>query len=313
MRKFLTAALFLTVAPLPAYAVQSGGYSLTISAGAEDGNGYVRLRDGQTYQICLRSQRAERSDVELSVDGLSVGTFRLNPYSNVCLERPSGSRGQFTFYKADSFGGISSGSGVVSQQQRGRISARFIPERNLSPMAPMARSGGAPHSTLAMPQIEGLARSAAPTAQQFDPNLSSGVTGLTGQSSQQFAQTQPIQRDQARAVTLELRLVHDLRQEPAPLATWPQPQPFPTTPPVTTWPQPQPQPPIATWPQPQPPVVTWPQPQPQPPVVTWPQPQPPVVTWPQPQPRPPIYYSAPPQPQPLPGRFDVPAPAPLWR
>ncbi len=285
MRKILTAALFATVAPLPAFAVQSGGYSLTVSAGAEDGNGYVRLRDGQVYQICIRSERSERSDVELNVDGLSIGTFRLNPYSNVCLERPSGSRGNFTFYKADSYGGVMSGSGVVGRTQRGLVSANFIPERAAQPMlrsAPAMGRMAAPEAGAAGAMTFGAP---APTAQQFDPNLSSGVTGLTGQSSQQFAQTQPIQRDNARAVSLELRLVHDMRQEP-PVATWPQ-QPV-YTPPTYT-------PPTYT-----PPVVTYPAYPSYPAYPTYPV-------------RPPVLYPAPPQPQPLPGRFDRPAPPALWR
>lgn len=271
MRKILLAALLGTAAPLPAYAVSDSGYSLTIQGGAEDGSGYVRMRDGQTYQICLSSTHGEishvtlkgrggrengakipygyrvKSDVAVSVDGLPIGVFRLEGLTRTCLEGPPKESGRFTFYKSDTQGGVLSGSNQTRRDDRGRITARFIPQveseisyqeppriiRNpdgsegVEPI-PMSGSGfrprdpGLPSSSPGTMSVRGgeLDLSSGVTGLSDSPPTdnaySSGVTGLTGSSSQSFTSANSITLDIGRAVTLELRLVHDQALEPPP-------------------------------------------------------------------------------------------------
>lgn len=196
MRKILLAALLGTAAPLPAYAVSDSGYSLTLSGGFEAG-GYVRMRDGEVYQICLSSSRSERTDVALSVDGLSVGEFRLAPYSSFCLEGPLHDSGRFTFYKSDRQGGVLSGSNQVARDDRGRIAAQFIPEYVPPPpppppppvYVPAPAGGGLSSGVTGLTEGPEVVRRLQQALQErgfyqgpLDGDYASGVTGLTGQS-----------------------------------------------------------------------------------------------------------------------------------
>lgn len=213
MRKILISALFATAASSPALAVQSDGFSLTTSQGFEDRSGYVWMRDGQVYSICLSSSRAERADVELSLDGLRIGVFRLNAFGAFCVERPEGAHGRFAFFRSDSSGGLLAGSGAVSYGQRGLVTARFIPEDRWSPYG----SYGSAYGGYAGPGYGGAFAATSPAYTQ----PSGGVSGLVGVSDQEFNQVAPLWRNYAGAVTLGLRLAHDPRLDPppAPIAT----------------------------------------------------------------------------------------------
>ena len=195
MRKILTAALFATAASSPALAVQSDGFSLTASQGFEDRSGYVWMRDGQVYSICLSSSRANRADVELSLDGLRIGVFRLNAFGAFCVERPEGAHGRFAFFRADS-------SGAVSRGQRGLVTARFIPEDRWSPYGSYGSAYGGAFAA---------------TSPAYPPPAG-GISGLVGVSDQEFNPVAPLWRDYAGAVTLGLRLAHDPRLDPPPPA-----------------------------------------------------------------------------------------------
>lgn len=231
----LLAGLAFAAPALSAAQLQGGGFTLSVPEAAQspqdEAAGYARLRDGQVYTICLASSLDRRSDVELSVDGLPMGVFRLNPYQTWCLERPRDSQGRYTFYRAGSAGGIAAGSQGVDMQARGIVRARFVPERAMEPPPPPPRPA---QPTGPSRSEESLRRAptAAPPPPTYAPapqetreaeaaatdSLSSGVTGLTGQSAQTFRDVERIRLDQNAAVVLELRLVHDERlEEPRPL------------------------------------------------------------------------------------------------
>lgn len=228
--RFLTGLALSLCAALPAAAVESGGFSLVVPQGEEDQAGYVRLRDGQVYEICFGSSLDRRSDVSLSVDGLPMGVFRLEPYGNWCVQRPQSEDGRFTFYRAESAGGIASGSASVKLRDRGILRARFTPEKQemrLRRPEPAASAGGArPEADFAAPPPPPSPAPAPapqpPGAAASESELSSGVTGLTGRSGQSFRDAERLDLDPERAVVLELRLVHDSALEPAE-----QPRPLP--------------------------------------------------------------------------------------
>lgn len=259
LKTAVAAALFSVAAGLaaPAMAAQGNGFSLTIRGASEGHNGYVRLRQGQTYAICFRNDRNRRADVVLKIDGLDMGTWRMNAYQSACVERPQNDRGQFTFYRADSNEGYAVGSAQTHVLDKGVISATFYPERVQPPVysppvqvpgpygpyaqarpqmqmqmqqaQPQTRMQARPEmQRRAAPQAYGAAPNnsyAAPQAQahsyQADPGLGAGVTGLTGQSGQTFGTAGQIDRDYAAATTLELRLIHD------PAMDYPRPGPRP--------------------------------------------------------------------------------------
>ena len=224
MRAICGAAVLALLAG-QAQAVSGGGFALSVRGQAEDGAGYVRMAHGTTYAVCFRNDRDRRADAELSIDGLSMGTWRLGPYRSACVERPVEDTGQFTFYRADSADGYAVGSGQVARGDKGRVSVRFIPEveRYVPPppppvviappppmpyaydqAAPMARESEESMGSLAAPQR--TQRYSAPSPER---DLGAGVTGLSGESGQRFRTARAIERDWANAVTLELRLVHD--------------------------------------------------------------------------------------------------------
>jgi len=206
-----------------AMAVSGGGFSLSVMNSPDDGRGYVRMEHGTTYALCFRNDLDRAADAEVSIDGLPMGTWRLTPYRNACVERPANDTGLFTFYRADSADGYAVGSGRVARSEKGRISVRFIPEvRRYVPPAPRYAPGpesmeqpyaSAPNAAPAPSSGYGAqTRKLTPTPLRDESeSLGAGVTGLSGQSDQRFGTTGQIERDWAEMVVLELRLIHDPR------------------------------------------------------------------------------------------------------
>lgn len=225
--KFAAAMIAATVILAPqtgVFAASGGGFGLTIQNRADDYNGYVRLPHGASYAVCFSNQQNRRADAELSIDGLSMGTWRLSAYQTSCVDRPADDTGRFTFYRARSSEGYAVGSADVSRQDKGLVSVRYYPEIERvyapgppRPVVPYSRTEPMMRSQedamdYAAPSSE--AYSSAPTARQYKRtpprgNLGAGVTGLSGHSNQHFATAGPIERDYADAVTVQLRLVHD--------------------------------------------------------------------------------------------------------
>lgn len=121
-KKPFSAALFASAAALLAFplsaaeAAQRGGYGLTIPQGSEDASGRVTLNAAAPYKICLRADRAEATDVSLTVNGYAYGSYRLNARSSICLDRHVSGQSWETL----------PGPGW-SLRLQDRISARFTP------------------------------------------------------------------------------------------------------------------------------------------------------------------------------------------
>jgi len=206
-----------------AAAVSGGGFSLSIQNRPDDRSGYVRMEHGTPYSLCFRNDLDLAADAEVSIDGLPMGTWRLAPYRDACVERPADDTGRFTFYRADSADGYAVGSGQVTRSDKGRVSVRFIPEvRRYRPppvprYAPEPNAMGDAYSSAPAPSAAAPESSADYGVQSRkmtpprDRGLGAGVTGLSGESGQRFGTAGPIERDWANAVVLELRLVHDPR------------------------------------------------------------------------------------------------------
>ena len=216
--KTLCGAAGLALLSTQALAVAGGGFALTIRDRAEDYRGYVRLDHGAVYAVCFRNDLGRMADAELTIDGLPMGTWRLVPGRVACVERPVSDTGRFTFYRADSAEGYAVGSGQVARSDKGRVSVRFVPERERyipqpEPYATSRSYSAAPEQEMAEDSMTAAAPYNAPSARHkmSPPNqrLGAGVTGLSGESEQHFRTTGPIDRDYASAVMLELRLVHD--------------------------------------------------------------------------------------------------------
>lgn len=86
----VAAALFAPFAS--AQAAQNGPYALTVPQGSEGVSGRATLNAAGPYQICLRADRPEPTEVELSVNGHAYGSYRLNAWGSTCLDRIASSQ-----------------------------------------------------------------------------------------------------------------------------------------------------------------------------------------------------------------------------
>lgn len=80
------------------------------------------------YRIKLTNDRETRCDAEVSVDGESVGKWRINPHSSITVERPAKLNRRFVFVEEG--GSTARGAGVVSgRRDNGLITVVFRPEK----------------------------------------------------------------------------------------------------------------------------------------------------------------------------------------
>jgi len=209
-------------------------FSVRVVGGLEVAGGYVRMRHAQTYSIRLRNDQSVCCDARVEVDGTHVGTWRVEPHSSIEVERPANDDGHFTFYKLGSAEASKAGGSKGSQS--GLIAVTFKP--GLRPIVvtqhvhhfhydwwpwepwPVRSS---PMPCLPWHQPSWIYTNSAPTtvapaacdmsvtcssavARSATPELSPGITGLSGHSDQEFTQAPAIEHSQ-EATTIYLRLV----------------------------------------------------------------------------------------------------------
>jgi hypothetical protein len=188
--------------------MELNNFSLSISPGTELSGGYLQLEHNTQYNVVLANKRAIRCDAKLEIDGKHVGTWRLEEYDSIVLERPAHDTGRFTFYKLGSAEATKVG---ISQQDAniGLVKVTFTPEHQVETRSSstVTRGGGS--------MSEGTTRS-----------CSAGGTGLSGESKQQFSNATEIDYDYSQATVIHLRLVART-DEPRPLTPLSNPVPPP--------------------------------------------------------------------------------------
>jgi hypothetical protein len=151
-----------------------GKYELIVTGGVEDSVGYVLLAHGQRYCVELRNFTNRRCDAALSIDGILVGTFRIAPEQAVVIERPVHDDGHFTFYELGSHEART--ASLARSNVLGLVQAVFKPEYETKEIV-------------------------------LCSSPSSGGTGLSGKSSQEFGTASPIEHaPESEFVTISLRL-----------------------------------------------------------------------------------------------------------
>ena len=183
-------------------------FSVDVPQATEISGGYAELPHGTQFTIELHNYRSVCCDANVVVDGKDIGTFRINPYGMATLERVPHDTGRFTFYTSTSHEAAMIRVAEVAESNRGLISATFTPELVVQ--------------ALISPDLvaKGVPTRGTPTAQA---GVTSGVTGLSGHSGQQFVSVDSITYDYSQRTTITLRLVcpssspHPLT--PAPLST----------------------------------------------------------------------------------------------
>lgn len=154
------------------------------------------LANGEEYSIVCKNNCFGRCDVELSVDGINVGRWRIEPGSSICIERPAGVAKKFTLVEEGS--ALAASSGLVPHSDNGLISATFYPEH-----PPVAKSFCGLIAQGVQAEGGGSYRNAGTT--------------LGANSNQKFSSTSAlVDIDRSKITTLHLRLI--ARKDDAPIS-----------------------------------------------------------------------------------------------
>jgi len=176
-----------------------GNYSLQVPQATESGEGYAHLTHGQKFTIKAGNHFHRRVDAAVRVDGKSVGTFRIEPNRTLVLERPENDSGMFTFYRVGSADASQAGESGIAIDDRGLVQVTFMPEKQVGQQQNCSNREKKTSGNI----LPSMMRST-------DRSMTAGVTGLSGQSGQQFSTVSNLDYDHPDTfVTLTLRLVAD--------------------------------------------------------------------------------------------------------
>jgi len=217
-------------------------FEVAIPEGLESGEGYVHVASGQVFSVALHNyDPTHRCNATVTVNGRPAGTFRLDrgglAQAVTRITHPSDSQQLFTAFAVESTAGQIVGAAPTAQEG-GLIEVRFVPEdrRPYRPV-PLVVSEASPTSTWpgvpkrmmpGAPPIsydsEGLMGAAGAAIDMGDiafaspgparrstpapeSTLQAATVGLTGHTSHQYRSAPAMPLDEARAVTIRLRLV----------------------------------------------------------------------------------------------------------
>lgn len=143
---------------------------------------FVELSHGSQYSIRLAS--GVKGDVTIVIDGKAVGTWRLEPYNNVVIERPVNVDKKFTFYKLGST--EAEKAGLRSDNEfLGIVKVIFIPENQRQVYQPRAFEKGVTFRS---------------------GEVTRGGTGLSGTSNQVFGNADEIELDYSKETIITFKL-----------------------------------------------------------------------------------------------------------
>ena len=147
-------------------------FEVEIPEGQKVENGYVEMRHNTQYSLNLKNHRWVPCDAQVTIDGIHVGTWRIESRGEVQIERPVHDTGHFTFFQVGTE--EADMAGITKNPDNGLISVTFKPKKESNAL----RAGPLP-----------------------------GATGLSGESSQRFVDAIEIEHDMSRAFTIHIRLI----------------------------------------------------------------------------------------------------------
>lgn len=211
-----------------------GNYSLMISEGVERSSGHVEIAHGTKFTLRLNNNQSRRCTACVTLDGKTIGEFRLDGWQQMSLERAPHDPGCFTFYKADTGEAAAGGVANVARMSRGLVEVVFTPEKRSAPaVVRMAGCVKSMNASGAMPDAIGIAETGFDeelTSQRMSRgapmNFAPGITGLSGRSNQSFMTVPDMDVEASEAVTITLRLVAPV-DEPRELTSAPRGNPIP--------------------------------------------------------------------------------------
>lgn len=196
--------------------MRTNSFSVRVVGGREVDGGYVEMRHGQQYSLRLSNQRGVRCDVRVEIDGKDIGTFRVDSYGSIELERMPDDSGRFTFYRTGSSEGDKIGLSDIPSSDRGLIRVTFTPEKRTTVWV----YNGTPIETV-YPEDSDV------RCCSVTDSYESGGTGLSGHSSQSFTNVGALDYDYDGKTVIHLRLVYKDTDEPRPLVAHTTPVPPP--------------------------------------------------------------------------------------
>jgi len=177
--------------------MELNNYQVALDKGQENSNtGYVELEHDTVYRVYLVNDNSSRCDARLSIDGLVVGTWRIEAHDSIVLERPSGSTGRFTFYRFGSKEGQK--ADLQGNVQLGLVECVFLPEKYV-------QEAHKPKPVTNSYYNENELRSS--SSRSYGGGQSAGGTGLSGNSNQSFGKAGSIEYDYDRMTKISIRLI----------------------------------------------------------------------------------------------------------
>ena len=171
-----------------------GNYELCVPQGVHSNSGHVSLEHNLHYSLLMKNHGYLNCDAAVSIDGASVGVWRIRGNTIIEIERPADDTGRFTFYRLGSSQAVQ--IGLAANDDLGLVTVVFMPEK--PPPPPPRNSAGGGDAEV-----------------KFSPRR--GGTGLAGESTQKFSLASPIDYDRPNFITINLRLVCVSDRGPRPL------------------------------------------------------------------------------------------------
>jgi hypothetical protein len=151
---------------------------------------YIIMKHKQEYKIMLSNNNSVRANADVWIDNQIIGSWRLNPYSAIIIERPVEFNRKFLFLQEGTT--IANRSGIVNHSNNnGLIKVLFKPE--LVTRRPLFNM--APESTNQMyqPRSDNLfhSNSVLESHTRAAPSYSHGATALGNQSNSNIPMQRP--------------------------------------------------------------------------------------------------------------------------
>jgi hypothetical protein len=221
--------------PTIAKPTKLNGYSVNVLSDRgvknidSNGHNYYALKHKSEYSLKLTNNHNTRCDVDVKIDGEIVGSWRMESFSTIEIERPSHINRKFTFLQENS--SDAKNAGIFSgKSKNGLITITFKPEyappviinynsnnnnnssdfginemRSQSASYNLCASDGGCIKNNKYDQYNQLYFN---DSDSYSYTIKSGATALGDNSDQSFSSTSPLKNyDKSKITTIHLRLV----------------------------------------------------------------------------------------------------------
>ena len=180
-----------------------------------DGAYYYKLPHKSEYKIKLSNNHNSKCDAIIWLEGEEIGTWRLNGYQSISIERPANIDRKFTFVRDTSIDAIRAGV-TPNSDNNGLIKVLFKPEKDylytLDETWCGCRSLSMNNNINTTTQF--MNNNINKSSSMYDPvshnNVSSGATVLGDRSDQTFRTVGPLYNvDPENITTIYVRLLVD--------------------------------------------------------------------------------------------------------